>query len=489
MPESQSAARPTAASPNAGRASGAGARARLPEPKRKAWLDGALAPYTLRPWFDRVLLKWVTRTYFPLSRGWAAARWADGDLDALRAELQRSGVRKPKEPLLAKLAAALPPAERAYREATAAWEADFHAARRPADAHLVASERYRERAAQRLMAQRAWVVPIHRRGRLPAVAFDIRGKQAVEAAHGDRADGRVPAFPPPETPAARRTHAVPGPDGSVSWIDWPAPMAGVRDFPADDRVRARVVEPENRPDAPTFIHLHGIGMEPEMLTAQRDPVLELASRHSIRVVRPEGPWHGSRMAPGFWGGEPALAHAPLGWLDLVQAWVAELAQLVAWARATSNGPVAIGGLSLGALNSQVAAAAARDWPAEMQPDALFLCMTSGDMLQVGFEGAMAKGLGALKAVRAAGWDHAALERFRPLLEPHGAPAMPASRIVMHLGRVDAVMPFDGARDLATRWGVPEQNIFTPRRGHFTAPMALHIDPAPLDRLAGVLNRL
>src|SRR6056297_41527 len=104
---------------------GAG-RARLPEPKRKVWLDGPLAPYTLRPWFDRVLLKWVTRTYFPLSRGWAAARLADGDVDALRAELQRSGVRKPKEPLLAKLAAALPPAERAYREATAAWEADFH---------------------------------------------------------------------------------------------------------------------------------------------------------------------------------------------------------------------------------------------------------------------------------------------------------------------------------------------------------------------------
>ena len=467
---------------------GAG-RARLPEPKRKVWLDGPLAPYTLRPWFDRVLLKWVTRTYFPLSRGWAAARFADGDVDALRAELQRCGVRAPKEPLLAKLAAALPPAERAYREATAAWDADFHAARRPADAHLVASERYRERAAQRLMAQRAWVVPIHRRGRLPAAAFDVRDNAAVEAAHGARADGRAPAFPAPEMPAPRQTHRVPGPDGPVSWIDWPAPMAGVRDFPHEDRVRARVVEPENRPDAPTFIHLHGIGMEPEMLAAQRDPVLELARRHAIRVVRPEGPWHGSRMVPGFWGGEPAVAHAPLGWLDLVQAWVAEVAQLIAWARATSTGPVAIGGLSLGALNSQVAAAAARDWPAEMQPDVLFLCMTSGDMLQVGFEGAMAKGLGALQAVRAAGWDHGALERYRPLLEPHGAPAMPASRIVMHLGRQDAVMPFEGARALARRWGVPEQNQFTPRRGHFTAPMALHIDPSPLDRLAGVLNRL
>ncbi|MBK1697621.1 hypothetical protein [Rhodovibrio salinarum] len=464
-------------------------RARLPEPKRKLWLDGALAPYALRPWFDRVLLRWVCKTYFPLSRGWAAARWADGDVDALRAELARCGVHKVSGARLARLASALPKAERAYQAAMRGWYADFHAQHRPADAHLVASERQRERAAQRLMAQRARVVPVHRRTRLPAAAFDIRDAAAVEAAHGGRAEGRVPAFPAPARPEARRTHAVPGPDGAVSWVDWPAPMAGVRDFPVDDRVRARVVEPEDRPDAPTLIHLHGIGMEPEMLVAQREPVLELARRHGIRVVRPEGPWHGSRMAPGFWGGEPALAHAPLGWLDLVQAWVGEVAQLIAWARATSNGPVAIGGLSLGALNAQVAATAARAWPAEMQPDALFLCMTSGDMLQIGFEGAMAKGLGALQAVRAAGWDHDALTRFRPLLEPQEAPVMPASRIVMHLGRLDAVMPVDGGRALARRWGVPERNLFEPWRGHFTAPLALHIDPGPLDRLAMILNRL
>jgi hypothetical protein len=485
MPDSNASA-PT---PEAARPAASTAAARLPAPKHKIWLDGALAPYALRPWLDRLLLRWVCKTYLPLSRGWAAARWAEGDVDALRAELQRCGARVPGQGRLAKLAAALPPAERRYRETMQAWEQDFHGLRRPSDAHLVASERGRERAAQRLMAQRAWVVPIHRRCRLPAAAFDIPDGAAVEASHGARADAPDRAFPAPAAPEARRTHAVPGPDGPVSWIDWPAPMAGVRDFPVGDRVRARVVEPENRPDAPTYVHLHGIAMEPEMMGTQRDPVLELASRHGIRVVRPEAPWHGSRMAPGFWGGEPALAHAPTGWLDLLQAWVAEVAQLVAWARATGDGPVAIGGLSLGALTAQVATTAARAWPAEMQPDALFLSATSGDMLQIGFEGAMAKQLGALRAVRAAGWDHDALTRFRPLLEPHGPPVMPASRIVMHLGRVDAVMPIEGARALVRRWGVPEQNLFEVPRGHFTAPMALHVDPGPLDRLAMVLNRL
>jgi hypothetical protein len=464
-------------------------QARLPDPKTKPWLDGLPARVVLRPWLDRLLLRWVCRVYFPLSRGWAAARRADGDPEALRAEFQRMGIEAANPAALERLAGALPPAERAYADARHHWAQTFHAATRPPDAELVAAERARERAAQRLMARRTYAVPLHRRHRLPAVGFDVSDAAAVEAAHGARADGRAPAFPAPEAPTVRRTHAVPGPDGAVSWIDWPAPFAGVRDFPAGDRAAARVVTPPDRADPPTFIHLHGIAMEPEMFVASRDPVLELARTHGLRIVRPEGPWHGSRMAPGHWGGEPALAHAPRGWLDLVQAWVGEVAQLVAWARATSAGPVAIGGLSLGALNAQVAATAARDWPAAMRPDALFLCATSGDMLQVGFEGAMAQGLGALQAVRAAGWDHDSLTRFRPLLEPRGAPAMPAGRIVMHLGRTDAVMPRAGALALARAWGVPAENLVEPWRGHFTGPLALHIDPRPLHRLADILNGL
>jgi pimeloyl-ACP methyl ester carboxylesterase len=193
------------------------------------------------------------------------------------------------------------------------------------------------------------------------------------------------------------------------------------------------------------------------------------------------------MRPGFWGGEPALAHAPKGWLDLMQAWVAEVGQMIAWARATSAGPVALGGLSLGALTAQLAAAAARDWPAAQRPDALFLCMTSGDLLEVAFEGALARGLGVLQAVHAAGWTHGELAAYRGLLEPQGEPAPPPERIVLHLGRTDAVMPPAGGLRLADAWGVPPANRFLPRRGHFAAPLALHRDPAPLDRLAAILK--
>ena len=41
--------------------------------------DGALI---LRPWFDHLALRFMVRTYFPLSRLWAAAELAGDDLAA-----------------------------------------------------------------------------------------------------------------------------------------------------------------------------------------------------------------------------------------------------------------------------------------------------------------------------------------------------------------------------------------------------------------------
>ena len=46
-----------------------------------ALLEGGLGNLLLRPWFDRLALGWVSRLYFPLSRAWAAATAADGELE------------------------------------------------------------------------------------------------------------------------------------------------------------------------------------------------------------------------------------------------------------------------------------------------------------------------------------------------------------------------------------------------------------------------
>jgi hypothetical protein len=450
--------------------------ARLPQRPQRL-LRGPIGRLLLRPWFDWVTLRWVTRVYFPLSRAWAAARAADGDPQACAAAL---GLTRPPWPALTRLVQAVAAADRAHRDAEAAWQAAFHADRRPPDAQLVAAELAREHAAARLMATRFAGGPLYLRRRLPAVDFRPVDRATLEAKHGARRADPQAAFPPPDTPTVRESHAVAGPDGRVSWIDWTTAVLG-------DRGRARVTAPPDAADPPTLIHLHGIAMELEMWRAAEDPVNALARTHGIRVVRPEGPWHGHRCPPGVWGGEPAVAWAPEGYLDLMQAWVAELGQLVAWARATSRGPVAIGGLSLGALTAQLAASVARRWPARLQPDALFLSMTSGDLLEVAFEGEMARRLGALDALHSAGWDHDLLARYRPLLEPDGPPAMGAARVVMHLGELDVVTPFAGGRRLAETWGVPAQNLFLRRRGHFSAPIALAFDTAPLARLVAVLT--
>src|SRR3546814_2104258 len=71
------------------------------------------------------------------------------------------------------------------------------------------------------------------------------------------------------------------------------------------------------------------------------------TRKGLRVIRPEGPWHGRRRMPGCFGGEPAMAQGPLGLLKLFAAWGAEVAVLIDWARRKGSGPVALGGVSLG----------------------------------------------------------------------------------------------------------------------------------------------
>lgn len=95
-------------------------------------------------------------------------------------------------------------------------------------------------------------------------------------------------------------------------------------------------------------------METEFTGSGRNPLGALV-KAGVRVIRPEGPWHGRRRLSGTYGGEPVLARGPGGLLDYFHAHVIELGRLVAWARATRGGPVAIGGVSLGALTAQLAA--------------------------------------------------------------------------------------------------------------------------------------
>lgn len=458
-----------------------GARARLPRPAEYPLLRGPLGDLVFRPWFDRVALGLVGRWYLPLSRAWAAGLASQGSVEGFWAALGRGEALGALERAWARrLLSTLRVRRAACDRAAEAWEAAFFGPQAPTPEILVAREIARHGAAHRLMLARGAALPLDLARGLPSVRWEIASPQEVDAAHGARLGEADAAFPPPRLPEVIRSHAVPGAYGAEHWLRFPAPVLG-------DTAWARVYTPTSVVDPPSLIFLHGIAVETEFWRDIADALSGLAQR-GIRVIRPEGPWHGRRRPEGWYGGEPALGRGPLGLIELFQAWVAEVAVLVAWARRTSRGPVAVAGVSLGALAAQMAVAAARRWPAQMTPDAALLAATSGALLEVAKHGSLAHAIGLWPRMQAAGWDEAEMARWLPLIEPRGAPGVAPERLVMLLGEADDLTPFAGGLALARRWGVPGENLFLRPRGHFSVWFALGRDPAPLERLLALLGR-
>jgi len=197
--------------------------------------------------------------------------------------------------------------------------------------------------------------------------------------------------------------------------------------------------------------------------------------------------HGRRRLPGHWAGEPILSRGPLGLIEHFQAWLAEVGALIAWARGGEGGEVAVGGISLGALTSQLLASVAVNWPRAVRPDALLLIATSGDLDEIGTSGSLVRALGLPPLYEQAGWDLERRLQWLPLLEPQGMPVVPPEKIVMLLGAADDLTPFPGGLALARRWGLPKANLFVRHQGHFSVSLGLSGAGAPARRLAEILG--
>ena len=436
----------------------------------------------LWPWMDGVALRLIAGLHLPLSRAWAAALASEGCAEAFWEGLgqpapEAASARRGAE---AAVAAVLRRAE-AYRAAEADWQAAFFGQHTIAPGHLAAFQARRLRAAEALMMTRGRFLGLHRRRRLPPLRWQIASPDEVEARHGRRLAEPARAFPALEAAAVSESQATEGRGGTLSWLRFPAPLG--------DTAWARVTAPRDVADPPSLIFLHGITIETEMWRDSLDPASPLA-RQGIRVIRPEGPWHGRRRLPGFYGGEPVLGRGPLGLLELFQNWVAETSAWIAWARRTSRGPVAVGGISLGALTSQLVLTAARSWPEAQRPDAALLMAGSGDLLATGYEGALPAALGMRPRLTEAGWDEAGIAAWLGLLEPQGRPLLAPERIFMLIGEADEVAPAETALALARRWALPEANVLLRRhQGHFTLDLGVTADPAPLLALARLLKGL
>ena len=446
-------------------------------------LSSPLGALITRPWFDRLVLQVGLAAYFPLSRAWASAAVAAGDVDRFKGDLQLGRLPNGLERGLPRTLKRVAELAADYEKAEWQWEQVFFGSSNASAERLFLTERARRRASDGFMKGRLAFLPLRLRANVPPVRFAIPTAAQVEARHAARLADIAGCFQPPDPlPAITESRRMSGTQAIEYWLRFPSGDAAV-----GETAWAHVFEPKGVADPPTLIDAHGLAVEIESLDGVEDGVGDLV-RLGVRVVRIEAPWHNRRRPAGWYGGEPFLASPPLSALDLFSAEVRELAMLVAWCRTNSRGRVAVGGTSLGALASQLVASHCRNWPAAYRPDAIFLATTTEDVGSLSFDSSIAKLIGVPDRLHAAGWTPTAFDRWRPLTDPLEPPPLDPRDIIMVLGTADDVTPYAQGATLAERWRIPPESLFLCPLGHFTSAINLIRDPLPLQRLAARLHR-
>lgn len=443
------------------------------------WAGGRLLG---RPWFDDAALFALKRYFFPVSRLWAAAELAGGDPDRFYAGVPMLA-RLERRDRVRRVLARFEERRAASRAIEAEWSRVFFGASAAPIPYRGAVEAARARLRHDYSSMRGQLRFLSGAS-VPRVRMAVSTPDEAAALYGtaDRDLGpfvALPAaMPPVEMSRPYRTAL-----GADYWLRFRSPSNRL-----DDIVHARVHEPAFVIDAPTVIFGHGICVEPENWQGLLDECQSLV-RLGYRVVRPEAPWHGRRAPPGRFGGEPIIASFPTGALDAITGAVQEWAVLAAWARARSKGPLIFAGSSLGAMTSQLAADRAREWPQAIQPDAMLLLTHTGDLAEAVIHGALSRIWASPEEVKSKGWTEETARPYFAALDPKRPPVVPPERIVSVLGARDVVLPFEGGKALVARWGLPPENVFVWDRGHFSVPMTLIGNDAPLKRLAAIVAGL
>ncbi len=314
--------------------------------------------------------------------------------------------------------------------------------------------------------------------------YEIPSLAEVEEHYGAIRDNPEAWFAAPEKmPSVEQSRQFAAADGNQYWIRFQSPSARTR-----DTVYARVHEPVGVKNPPTIIFGHGICVEFDYMKGLVDEV-DVLCRMGFRVVRPEAPFHGRRRPRGYYGGEYISAKSPIGVLDTFTAAVAERAVIMDWCRSNSNRPVTMGGSSLGALFAQLVSGQAKNWPSRLRPDALLLIMHCSKMEDALIHGSIAKLFGGLDAKHERGWSLATVTGYLQVLDAPRQPSIDAANIVSILGERDQATPYAGGLELLDRWCVPRQNRFILPQGHFSLPIALTRNDAPLQRFRQVVKEL
>lgn len=433
------------------------------------------------PWLDRLLLLFLKNLFFPLSRLWAAARRAAGNLEAYiaAAPLERPGRQR-----LRWLDRILPRFEKLRLKAFSTeqlWELYFFGAEPVAAERLPVVEEMRLDNRTGYNTVRMLFLPLTPLLKA-SVYVDPPTTEAVAERYGAGGEDLESLFfPTGEFPLVERSRALPRPYGTDYWLRFPSPSKEMA-----DQVYARVHEPDGVNNPPTLIFGHGICVEFDHYRQLLDEITALTDL-GIRVIRPEAPWHGRRVLPGHYGGEQLLSALPTSMIEFLAAQHREWATIINWCRQNSGGAVAVGGSSLGAQTAKAIAVRATGWPGSLQPDAL-LCITHcTHIAEAALDGELSDIWNLGQAMRDRGWSRELERSWLERLDPPGLPCVPGDRIVSVTGSRDTVTPEWSALEHLRAWQVPRQNIFSYPRGHFSVPLGLINDNAPLKHFAGILH--
>lgn len=432
-----------------------------------------------RPWVDGAGLAGLKRWYFPVSRLWAAANAAGTDPARFILEIGAPLTRLWSVDRLPGMLERTARARDAARAQRRQWEEGvFGGGGDPAGL-----ERRRRASATRHLAARALFSAQLLADRPPLAHWQIPTPQSMrdelDAAGRDPCALYVGRF---DIGAIEQSAPFVADGVRQFWLRAPTPARRLARWQGSRILYARVVEPLDRsPGVPTLVFGSGLGLELDLLAGGIDPDRRLAEL-GWRVITIVSPFHGLRAEEDRYGGEPFIATAPAGTIDLIAGQTVETAMLIAWARNRFGGKVALAGISMTSFVAQQAASYCHAWPEESQPDAVLLISHSGKMEEVAFGGALSAALGLDKELGAAGWSAEDLLRVSRLLDPADAPSMAPDRIVSVLGSSDRWLPFEDGLAVARRWKLPEANVFRYPVGHLGMPVQLMRVPEPFVRL-------
>ena len=444
-------------------------------------LGSPIGAVIARPWMDGAVLGFLNHWFFPLSRLWAAARAAHGSPTQFLAEVPMAELQTGESSLIPVLTEF-----ELYRGCAAAaerkWEAAFFGGELVDSLRLQDIEGQRLKCRAKYNSMRRNFSFLRRGNEIPSIRWELRSpmQTAVDYARAFRNPEQV--FAPPDTmPQVQQSESYVDRYGRHYWLRFPSPSERMA-----DTVTARVLEPLGVEDPPTVIFLNGICVEFDHWNGMINDVGEL-SRNGIRTVRVEAPWHGRRVADGRYGGEKFIGTMPLGSLEYFSAQVREISVLLDWYRKRTDKPVALGGSSLGAHVARLIATHARNWHPSLQPDALLLITPCEKIEDAAIHGAFANVWKTAENSVEFGWTSELRDKFFGLIDPAENPCVPPDRTVAILGTHDKVTPFPSGQRLMERMALPADNVYIRRQGHFSTPVNLVRDKAPLIRFCQLLS--